>query len=122
MGGEGGGGACPEGGCTNLLTFIHFPQNYMNLKRKMDRREGVVVWRTSPVSFLDPPMAYEILKLQFSPGNNRAYVSTRLLIHKHVKISVDEWIMETTRPHKQVQIPLVQIFFCLVSLHIIISQ
>ena len=27
------------------------------------------------------------------------------LVQKHVKISVDEWIMETTRPHKHVQIP-----------------
>ena len=40
----------------------------------------------------------------------RAFVSTRPLVHKHVKISVDKWIMETTRPHKQVQIPKNQFF------------
>ena len=34
----------------------------------------------------------------------RAFVSTPPLVHKHVKISVDEWIMETTHPHKHVQI------------------
>ena len=33
----------------------------------------------------------------------RAFVNTRLLVHKHVKISVDEWIMETTRPQKHVK-------------------
>ena len=33
------------------------------------------------------------------------------LVHKHVKISVDEWIMETTLPHKRVQISENQIFF-----------
>ena len=37
-------------------------------------------------------------------SNPRAFVSSRPLIHKHVKISVDEWIMETTRPHKHVHI------------------
>ena len=31
-------------------------------------------------------------------------VKTLTLVHKHVKISVDEWVMETTRPHKQVKI------------------
>ena len=31
-------------------------------------------------------------------------VNTRLLVHKHVKISVDEWILETTRPHEHVTI------------------
>ena len=36
---------------------------------------------------------------------DRAFVSTRPLVHKHVKISVDKWVMETTRPHKHVQIP-----------------
>ena len=40
------------------------------------------------------------------------------LVHKHVKISVDEWIMETTRPHKHVQIFENQIFLP----HMIISQ
>ena len=33
----------------------------------------------------------------------RAFVNTRLLVHKHVKISVDEWILETTRPQKHVK-------------------
>ena len=51
----------------------------------------------------------------------RAFVSTRPLVHKHVKISVDEWIMETTHPHKQVQIPKNQ-FFCLTLLGMIISH
>ena len=35
----------------------------------------------------------------------RAFVSTRPLVHKHVKMSVGKWILETTRPHKHVQIP-----------------
>ena len=35
----------------------------------------------------------------------RAFVSTRPLVHKHVKMSVGKWIFETTRPHKHVQIP-----------------
>ena len=48
----------------------------------------------------------------------RAFVSTRSLIHKEVKISVDEWIMETTCKHKHVQIPENQIFLP----HMIISQ
>ena len=34
----------------------------------------------------------------------RDFVNTRLLVHKHVKISVDEWILKTTRPHKHVAI------------------
>ena len=33
----------------------------------------------------------------------RDFINTRLLIHKHVKISVDEWILETTRPQKHVK-------------------
>ena len=33
----------------------------------------------------------------------RAFVNTRLLVHKHVKISVDKWILETTRPQKHVK-------------------
>ena len=33
----------------------------------------------------------------------RALVNTRLLVHKHVKISVDEWIFETTHPQKHVK-------------------
>ena len=32
------------------------------------------------------------------------------LVHKHVKMSVGKWIMETTRPHKHVQIPPNQFF------------
>ena len=30
------------------------------------------------------------------------FVNSCLLVHKHVKFSVDEWILETTRPHKHV--------------------
>ena len=33
----------------------------------------------------------------------RVFVNTRLLVHKHVKISVDEWILETTRPQQHVK-------------------
>ena len=33
------------------------------------------------------------------------------LVHKHVKMSVGKWIMETTCPHKHVQIPEDQNFF-----------
>ena len=33
----------------------------------------------------------------------RAFVNIRLLVHKHVKISVDEWILETTHPQKHVK-------------------
>ena len=35
--------------------------------------------------------------------HDRDFVNTRLLFHKHVKISVDEWILETTRPQKHVK-------------------
>ena len=46
--------------------------------------------------------------LSFSPKSAsgivyRDFVNTRLLVHKHVKISVDEWILETTRPQKHVK-------------------
>ena len=34
---------------------------------------------------------------------HRVFVNTRLLVHKHVKISVDEWILETTHPQKHVK-------------------
>ena len=34
---------------------------------------------------------------------HRDFVNTRLLVHKHVKISVDEWILETTHPQKHVK-------------------
>ena len=43
-------------------------------------------------------------------GLCRAFVSTRPLIHKHVKMSVGKWIMETTHPHKYVNIPGDHIF------------
>ena len=33
----------------------------------------------------------------------RDFINTRLLVHKHVKISVDEWILETTHPQKHVK-------------------
>ena len=39
----------------------------------------------------------------FQTNFNRAFVNTRLLVHKHVKISVGEWILETTRPQKHVK-------------------
>ena len=35
----------------------------------------------------------------------RAFVSIRPAVHKHVKMSVGKWILETTHPHKHVQIP-----------------
>ena len=41
----------------------------------------------------------------------RAFINTRLLIHKHVKISVDKWILETTHPQKHVKY-LEQIYVC----------
>ena len=37
-------------------------------------------------------------------GGIRDFVNTCLLVHKHVEISVDERILETTRPHKHVTI------------------
>ena len=52
----------------------------------------------------------------------RAFISTRPFTHKHVKMSVGKWIMETTRPHKHVQIARNQNLFCLTSLSTIISQ
>ena len=33
---------------------------------------------------------------------SKDFVNTRLLVHKHVKISVDKCILETTHPHKHV--------------------
>ena len=36
-------------------------------------------------------------------NEDRDFVNTCLLVHKHVKISVDEWILETTRPQKHVK-------------------
>ena len=44
------------------------------------------------------------------------------LVHKHVKMSVGKWIMETTHPHKHVQIPDDQIVFDLTLLAMIISH
>ena len=41
----------------------------------------------------------------------RDFVNTRLLVHKYVKISVDEWILETTRPHKHVIILITSEYF-----------
>ena len=46
----------------------------------------------------------------FQSGKSRTFVGTRPLIHKHVKMSVGKWIVETTRPHKHVHIPEDQIF------------
>ena len=43
----------------------------------------------------------------------RDFVSTRLDVHKHVKISVGEWILEITRPCKQV--PIFEIYFVSIS-------
>ena len=42
--------------------------------------------------------------------SDRAFVSTRSLVHKHVKVSVAKHIMETTGPHKHVQIARNQIY------------
>ena len=36
-------------------------------------------------------------------GLVRDFINTHLLVHKHVKISVDEWILETTHPQKHVK-------------------
>ena len=50
------------------------------------------------------PMFVDLFKSQYSTEKNnrsvkiKAFISTHPLVHKHVKISVDEWIMETTRP------------------------
>ena len=40
----------------------------------------------------------------FVEFKTRDFFNTRLLVSKHVKICVDEWILETTRPHKHVTI------------------
>ena len=44
------------------------------------------------------------------------------LVHKHVKMSVGKWIMETTCPHKHVQILEDQIFLGLILFAMIISN
>ena len=45
--------------------------------------------------------------IKYHEGSNqhvlRAFINTHLLVHKHVKISVDEWILDTTRPQKHVK-------------------
>ena len=55
-------------------------------------------------------------------GLCRAFVSTHPLIHKHVKMSVGKWIMETTHPHKYVNILGDHIFFCFALFAMIISK
>ena len=41
------------------------------------------------------------------------FFNTRLLVHKHVQISVDEWILEITHPHKQVTVfGIFVVIFC----------
>ena len=48
----------------------------------------------------------------------RDFVTTRLLVHKHVKISVDEWILETTHPHKHVSFGIYYVSIRACSTHI----
>ena len=43
------------------------------------------------------------------------------LVHKHVQMSVGKWILETTHPHRHVQIPEDD-FFSLASLGMIVSH
>ena len=45
----------------------------------------------------------DICLFKLKSVTHRAFINTRLLIHKHVKISVDEWILETTHPQKHVK-------------------
>ena len=59
-----------------------------------------------------------LINLYVMKSWSRAFISSRPLVHKHVKMSVAKWIMETTCPHKHVQIPenqipRNQILFCL---------
>ena len=52
--------------------------------------------------------------------NYREFVSTRLLVHKHVKISVDKWILETTLPYRHVtifRVYFVSVFLSRMKLH-----
>ena len=35
-------------------------------------------------------------------GGSRAFISTHPLVHKHVKMSVGKWILESICPHKHV--------------------
>ena len=44
-----------------------------------------------------------IMVIKCSVLVSRDFVNTRLLVHKHVKISVDECILETSGPHKHVK-------------------
>ena len=48
-------------------------------------------------------MRHTELRQWLQENTKQGFVNTRLLIHKHVKISVDEWILETTRPQKHVK-------------------
>ena len=46
-----------------------------------------------------------VIKLHRNGQNQKHYyrdsINTYLLVHKDVKISIDEWISKTTYPHKQ---------------------
>ena len=52
-------------------------------------------------------VSHEGLSIKFltdkTTKESRAFINTHLLVHKHVKISVDKWILETTRPQKHVK-------------------
>ena len=64
----------------------------------------------TPFLRADPPFSVQNPLVLTSSGCHcsgryafRAFVNTHLLVHKHVKISVDEWILETTCPQKHVK-------------------
>ena len=42
------------------------------------------------------------IQIEYTNRLHRDYITTRLLVHKHDEISVDEWNLETTHPHKHV--------------------
>ena len=44
-----------------------------------------------------------VMKWNAMSWNVRAVVITRFLVHKHVKINMNEWILETFHPHEHVQ-------------------
>ena len=47
----------------------------------------------------------------------RDFINIRLLIHKHVEIRVDKWILETTRHHKHVAVfAICAIYFVSISM------
>ena len=46
----------------------------------------------------------------------RPFISTGPLVHKHVKMRVGKWILETTPPHKHVQIPEDKMFLFFLNL------